>query len=119
MIEVVATLTGVLSGVIGTFLAIRGHMTQVRRDYEKRLAEEMNRQSEARVKEYAAQRDFEYLARNHEQLKEVVNRIDSDVEKIKDTLLELQVTSRGAFNRMEQIAAKLEAGSLGNMPRQQ
>lgn len=118
MIEVIATLTGVIGGVIGTFLAIRGHMIQVRRDYEKRLAEEMNRQSEAKVKEYAAQRDFEHLRRHHEQLKEAVHQIDVDMERIKETLLELQVVSKGAFNRMEQIAARIDGTNTGGIPRQ-
>ncbi|MDG2614708.1 hypothetical protein P7L53_00485 [Thermoleptolyngbya sichuanensis XZ-Cy5] len=119
MIEVIATLTGVLGGVIGTFLAIRGHMRQVRQDYEKRLAKEMERHSDAKVKEYAAQRDFEHLRRHHEQLKDAVNRIDTELEEVKDTLLELRVMSKGAFNRIEQIVARIDGANTGGTPRQQ
>lgn len=119
MIEVIATLTGVVGGVIGTFLSVRGYMTQIRKDYERRIQDEIQRNADAKVKEYAAQRDFEHLKRHHEQLKEMVVGIDRELERVKNALIELQAVSKGAFNRIEQIAAKLEGMNTSGVPRQQ
>ena len=116
MIEIIATLVGVLGGVIGTFLSVRGHMSQVRKDYQARLDAEFQRQADAKVKEYAAQRDFEHLKRHHEQLKLLVIDLQKESEEVKEKLIELQITSRGAFNRIEQIAAKVEANTMGSRP---
>ncbi|GAB4465520.1 MAG: hypothetical protein OHK0037_20360 [Elainellaceae cyanobacterium] len=117
MIEIIATLIGMIGGCIGTFLSVRGYMNQTRRDYEKRIQDEIQRNADAKVKEYAAQRDFDHLKRHHEQLKEMVLRIDAEMEQVKNTLLELQVVSKGAFNRIEQIAMRLDGGSTGGIPR--
>lgn len=116
MIEIIATLVGVLGGVIGTFLSVQGHMRQIRKDYQSRLDEEISRNAAAKVKEYAAERDFQHLQRHHEQLKLLVLDLQKESESLKDEVLELKVTSRGAFTRIEQIAAKLDTGTLGSRP---
>ncbi|WOB42970.1 hypothetical protein HNI00_07240 [Thermoleptolyngbya oregonensis NK1-22] len=118
MIEIVATLIGILAGIVGTFLSVQGHMRSVRKDYQARLDAEFQRQADAKVKEYAAQRDFEHLKRHHEQLKALVLELQKDEEALKDEVLELKVLSKGAFARIEQIAARLEGGNTGGTPRQ-
>lgn len=113
MIEIIATLIGIFTGIIGTYLALKVYIRELRDEWKKKLETEMQRQADAKVKEYAAQRDFEHLRRHHEQLKGAFEDMQNEVEEMKATLIELQVTSRGAFNRIEQAAARLEAGATG------
>lgn len=116
MIEIIATLCGILAGIIGTFLSVQGHMRSVRKDYQERIDAEMQRQADAKVKEYAAQRDFQHLRTHHEQLKALVLEIQDDQEKLKAELIELKAISKSAFTRVEQIAAKLDANTTGSRP---
>jgi predicted RNase H-like nuclease (RuvC/YqgF family) len=121
MIEIIATICGLVFGVIGTSLSLRNHIRQLKQDFDRRLSEEMDRQSDAKVKAYAAERDFQHLRGHHEQLKISVADLQDETEEMRKTLIELQVISRGAFNRMELLAARLEGGGntsgSGNMTR--
>lgn len=111
MLEITATALGIFFGVIATAITVRSHFREIRRDYDRRLAEEMARHADARVKEVESLRDFGHLRRNHEQLSACVLELQKEFEEQAKVVIELQVTSRAAFNRIEQIAARMEGGN--------
>jgi len=112
MIEIIATVCGLVFGMVAMSLSLRNHIRQIKQDFERRLAEEMNRQSEAKVKAYAAQRDFEHLDRHQEQLKLAVAELQDDFTEMEKKLLEMQIIGKGAYNRIEQVAARLDANGI-------
>ena len=112
MIEIIATVCGLVFGMVAMSLSLRNHIRQIKQDFERRLAEEMTRQSEAKVKAYAAQRDFEHLDRHQEQLKLAVSELQDDLAEMEKNLLEMQIIGKGAYNRIEQVAARLDANGI-------
>jgi len=112
MIEIIATVCGLVFGMVAMSLSLRNHIRQIKQDFERRLAEEMTRQSEAKVKAYAAQRDFEHLDRHQEQLKLAVAELQDDFTEMEKKLLEMQIIGKGAYNRIEQVAARLDANGI-------
>ena len=112
MLGIVATVCGIIFGMVAMSLSLRNHIRQIKQDFERRLAEEMNRQSEAKVKAYAAQRDFEHLDRHQEQLKLAVAELQDDFTEMEKKLLEMQIIGKGAYNRIEQVAARLDANGI-------
>lgn len=121
MIEVVGTILGIIFGMVAMSLSLRNHIRELRKDFERRLSEEMDRQTEAKVKEYAAKRDFEHLDRHQQQLKHTVELLQGEVSEMEKTLVELQVIGKGSYNRIEQVAARLDANgiTMGGSNRQQ
>lgn len=108
MIEVIATICGIGFGAIGTLIAAREHIKGIKQDFKLRLEEEMNRQTEAKVKAYAAERDFNHLRNNQEQLKVAVGLIQNEVDTIKDRQIEMTVIQRELYNSVQSLAkAKL------------
>jgi len=112
MLGIIATVCGIIFGMVAMSLSLRNHIRQIKQDFERRLAEEMNRQSEAKVKAYAAQRDFEHLDRHQEQLKLAVAELQDDFTEMEKKLLEMQIIGKGAYNRIEQVAARLDANGI-------
>lgn len=112
MLGIIATVCGIIFGMVAMSLSLRNHIRQIKQDFERRLAEEMNRQSEAKVKAYAAQRDFEHLDRHQEQLKLAVSELQDDFTEMEKKLLEMQIIGKGAYNRIEQVAARLDANGI-------
>ena len=112
MIEIIATVCGLVFGMVAMSLSLRNHIRQIKQDFERRLSEEMTRQSEAKVKAYAAQRDFEHLDRHQEQLKLAVAELQDDFTEMEKKLLEMQIIGKGAYNRIEQVAARLDANGI-------
>ena len=112
MLGIIATVCGIIFGMVAMSLSLRNHIRQIKQDFERRLSEEMNRQSEAKVKAYAAQRDFEHLDRHQEQLKLAVAELQDDFTEMEKNLLEMQIIGKGAYNRIEQVAARLDANGI-------
>jgi len=112
MLGIVATVCGIIFGMVAMSLSLRNHIRQIKQDFERRLSEEMTRQSEAKVKAYAAQRDFEHLDRHQEQLKLAVAELQDDFTEMEKKLLEMQIIGKGAYNRIEQVAARLDANGI-------
>lgn len=112
MLGIIATVCGIIFGMVAMSLSLRNHIRQIKQDFERRLAEEMTRQSEAKVKAYAAQRDFEHLDRHQEQLKLAVSELQDDFTEMEKNLLEMQIIGKGAYNRIEQVAARLDANGI-------
>ena len=112
MIEIIATVCGLVFGMVAMSLSLRNHIRQIKQDFERRLAEEMTRQSEAKVKAYAAERDFQHLDRHQEQLKLAVAELQDDFTEMEKKLLEMQIIGKGAYNRIEQVAARLDANGI-------
>ena len=112
MLGIIATVCGIIFGMVAMSLSLRNHIRQIKQDFERRLSEEMNRQSEAKVKAYAAQRDFEHLDRHQEQLKLAVAELQDDFTEMEKKLLEMQIIGKGAYNRIEQVAARLDANGI-------
>jgi hypothetical protein len=71
----------------------------------------MARHADARVKEVESLRDIGHLQRNHQQLSNCVLELQKEFEEQNKVVLELQITSRAAFNRIEQLAARMEGGN--------
>ena len=112
MLGIIATICGIIFGMVAMAVSLRNHIREIKKDFERRLAEEMSRQSEAKVKEYAAQRDFEHLDRHQEQLKLAVAELQDDFTEMEKKLLEMQIIGKGAYNRIEQVAARLDANGI-------
>lgn len=112
MLGVIATICGIVFGMVAMSLSLRQHIRELRKDFERRLNEEMNRQSEAKVKEYAAKRDFEHLDRHQQQLKTVVVELQNELSEVEKKLVELEVIGKGSYNRIEQVAARLDANGI-------
>lgn len=98
MIEFIATICGISFGAIGTYLATAQHIKSLKQDFKLRLQEEMDKQAEARVKAYAAERDFNHLKNNQEQLKQSILLIQSEVDSIQDRQIEMSVIQRELHN---------------------
>ncbi|WP_348251994.1 hypothetical protein [Leptolyngbya sp. FACHB-1515] len=116
-IELTATFAGLLFGSIGTLLTVRNHVRQINKDWREKWEMEINRQSQAKVKEYAAQRDFEHLQRNQEQIKESIKLLQDDREHQNRSLVELETMVKALYHQTNAIAAKIDA-STGGWPRQ-
>jgi len=79
-------------GAVGTWLALRSF-------YEKRHQETLQRFADGKQKEYAAQRDFEHLKRNQEQMQQSLRLLDEEIDGTKQDLKEIKGMLAIAFNR--------------------
>lgn len=110
-IEFAATLAGLLFGSIGTLLTVRNHVRTLNRDWRERWDAEINRKTQSELKAYAAQRDFEHLRKNQEQMKEAVKILQDETDEQSRTLVELRTTTTGLFHQISAIAAKIDANT--------
>lgn len=83
----------VLLGAIGTGIAVRSF-------YEKRHQETLDRYAQSREKAYAAERDFQHLKANQEQLKETLRIIDDELSETREDLKELKGMLFATFSRV-------------------
>ncbi|UBF28320.1 hypothetical protein K9N68_10815 [Kovacikia minuta CCNUW1] len=70
-------------GAIGTWLALRTF-------YEKRHQETLDRYASSQQKAYAAERDFEHLRRNQEQMKEALKMFDEELSETREDVREIK-----------------------------
>lgn len=83
MIDLAEKLISVLFGAAGAWIALKTF-------YERKHQETLDRFADARKKEYAAQRDFEHLRRNQEQMRGAIEQLDRDFEEIRETFGEIK-----------------------------
>lgn len=112
-IELTATLAGLLFGSIGTLLTVRNHVRTINKDWREKWETEMNRKAEATVKEYAAQRDFQHLQKNQEQMKKAIEMLQEDQTEQSRVIVEVQTTMKGLYHQVSAIAAKIDASTGG------
>lgn len=108
MFEVVATLTGILFGAIGTLIGVRSHIQSIRQSWQQRLQAEMDKQADSKVKAYAAERDFSHLRNNQEQMKQAIVQVQDESEELKHVLIELKILQTAMNNRLEMLTARVE-----------
>lgn len=118
-IELTTTLAGLIFGSVGTLLTVRSHIRTLNKDWREKWETEMSRKAQAEVKEYAAQRDFQHLQKNQDQMKESIRMLQDETGEQSRTLVELQTTMKGLFNQVNMIAAKIDGNTGGYMPPRQ
>jgi len=102
VLETLATVVGLCLSVGGTFVAVS-------RFYANKLREIVDRQKEAALKEYAAERDFKHLQRNYEQLQIALDQVRRDIDLRLDKL-EIR------FTRVETLIEILGKKITGKSP---
>ncbi|MBD2090983.1 hypothetical protein H6F67_14095 [Microcoleus sp. FACHB-1515] len=112
-LEILATLGGLLFGSVGTLLTVRNHIRTINRDWAERWEKEMKTRTEVQIKEYAAQRDFEHLRRNQEQMKEAIKVLQDTDDEHSKALIQLQVITKGISHQITQIAGRLDSNTSG------
>ncbi|GEM_PF-4522043 len=80
-------------GAAGTYLALRTF-------YEKKHQETLDRFAQSQTKAYAAERDFEHLRRNQEQMKESIKLLDDEVSETRADLKEVKGMLTAMFARI-------------------
>lgn len=73
----------VVVGGIGSWLALRSF-------YEAKHKEAMQRYADSQTKAYAAERDFNHLRNNQEQLKSSMALMDQEVDEVKSDVKEVK-----------------------------
>lgn len=91
-IDFIEKMLSVTLGGVGTWLAVRTF-------YERRHQETLDRYAQAREKTYAAERDFEHLRRNQEQMKESLKLLDDEQTETRADLKELKGMLFAMFGR--------------------
>jgi hypothetical protein len=72
-----------LLGVMGTWVAVSSY-------YRKRHQETLSRYADGEKKAYAAERDFNHLRNNQEQMKEALRMLDDELRNTRDDFLEVK-----------------------------
>ncbi len=94
LIDFAEKLFSLTLGAIGTWLALRAF-------YERRHQETLNRHATSQQKEYAAQRDFEHLKRNQDQMKEALKVFDDELQATREDVKEIKGMLTAWFGKME------------------
>ena len=92
--ELIVTLSGVLFGAVGMLIAVQQHIKALRKEWKSKLEEEKERHSQANVKAYAAQRDFQHLERHLGQHKEAIKMLEDELEEVKGNQIEMKTLLR-------------------------
>lgn len=82
-------------GSIGAWLGLKTF-------YEKRHQETLDRYAQSREKSYAAERDFEHLRRNQEQMKESLRMLDDELTETRADFKELKGMLFAMFGRSDE-----------------
>jgi predicted nuclease with TOPRIM domain len=117
VLEVIATLTGILFGAIGTLIGVRSYIQNIRQNWQQRLQAEINKQADSKLKAYAAERDFNHLRNNQEQMKEAVSGLQEESEELRHVLIELKTLQTAMNNRLEMLTARVEGESTSGWAR--
>ena len=115
MNDALPTLAGVLFGAIGCYLGVRTYTRDLKKEWQSKLQSEIDRNADSKVKAYAAERDFNHLKNNQEQLKLAVTDLQDDFEHLKDTQIEMRTLLNGSYNQLQIIAARFSENSTGWM----
>ena len=113
MIELITPAIGIVFGAIGTWITIRTYVRQLKREWQLRWDEEVKRKAEGEVKAYAAERDFNHLKNNQEQLKLAVKEIEDEVRELSQILIEIRTSHNATYHRVENLAARFDSNTGG------
>lgn len=92
-VDFLQKILSVVLGATGTWLAVRSF-------YEKKHQETLDRYAQSREKSYAAERDFEHLRRNQEQMKDALKMLDDELTETREDFKELKGMLYATFNRV-------------------
>lgn len=112
-VNILVGMGGLILTSIGTYLAVRSFYQQLVGAKQRQIQAMIDEKAAAATKAYAAQRDFEHLKRNQEQLKVGLTHLSGDLEKNEKLLLELSIKFNAVFHQVQRIAAKLDGGVSG------
>lgn len=112
MLDIVATLAGIAFGAIGAYLGLRSYVAQLRDSFQQQQEKLVNQNTDAKLKEYAAQRDFAHLQRNYEQLHQGLNHHHDALEEVVKQMIEMKNLNLSIYHRVEALAARID-GSTG------
>lgn len=79
-------LAGLVLGIFGAWLSFDSRNRAVLKEKQRELEQERERYADSEKKKYAAERDFNHLKRNQEQLKEGLKLISQELEERVDKL---------------------------------
>jgi chromosome segregation ATPase len=113
LIGILGTLCGIAFGGTATWLNVRSRIKQTREEWRDRLEAELQRDAEAKVKNYAAERDFAHIKRNYEQALEAMKDLQHDIDENTRTLIEVKALVLAISNRMEGLAARIDGNTGG------
>ncbi|HEY9658781.1 MAG TPA: hypothetical protein V6C65_10045 [Allocoleopsis sp.] len=111
MPELAISMIGRLLTVLTTLMAVQSHIRGLKREWQSRLQAEIDRNSDAKVKSYAAERDFGHLKNNQEQMREAIKLLQSEVEALKDTQIELKVMMNASYTQIQMLTARFSGDS--------
>lgn len=113
MNDAIPTLAGVLFGAIGCYLGVRNYTRELKKEWQAKLDNEINKNADSKVKAYAAERDFNHLKNNQEQFKEALRMLQDEFEDLRTTQIETKTLLTATYNQMQQIAMRFGEGSMG------
>ena len=103
-----ATFLGLTFGLISCFIAVRNHIKSINKEWRDRWETEKQRQAQGEVKAYAAERDFNHLRTNQEQIKESIKLLQDDTEDHNKLLIELKTLQAQQAKQVDRLAEKLD-----------
>lgn len=113
MLELIGALAGLLFGTIGTLIAVRNHISTLKKNWEDKWNAEIERKVDSEKRAYAAQRDFEHLRRNQEQMKQALEELQEENSEMSKLLVELRSNHSGMFHQLSNLAARFDNSTSG------
>lgn len=111
MFELILPTLSTLLGVLGTLAALQAHIRGLKKEYRAQLQAEIDRNSEAKIKAYAAERDFNHLRNNQEQFKQAMIEIQDDLDKLQSEMIEQRTIAKALYGQLQQVTAILTGES--------
>lgn len=108
LISFLGVAISLFSAFLGAFVAYR----TIKKEVRQQQREDTDRLIDSAKKEYAAQRDFEHLRRNQEQLKEAIKLIQSELDEMQSNQKEI----KGIFTVLLAKSGDSISGILGHIP---
>lgn len=103
MAEVVLSIVGTLCGSLGTLIAVQAHIRSLKADWRRRLEDEINKQNEAKLKAYAAERDFNHLRNNQDQMKSAITSLTAETDEIREKVIRIEVLQQQLYNQFQNL----------------
>ena len=106
-------ITGVIFGAVSVFIAVSTYVAGIRREYRQKWEAELAKTADAEVKKFAAQREFEHLKRNYENLQQTLKTIADQMDDQERSLIELKTNFTGIFNQLQSLSARFDSSTSG------
>jgi len=103
MTEIVLSIIGTICGSMGTLIAVQSHIKSLKNDWRNRLEEEINKQNDAKLKAYAAERDFNHLRNNQDQLKQAIGTLQKETDEIREKVIRIEVIQGQLYNQFQNL----------------